>query len=192
MPFHLCNSLSTKYSSIENQKIHEYEYKKYLKTLQINKNSINSSEQKISKNRQIYFNNNYLFQRQINLQYRQDKRKREYERIQKENLKFSQKLINAKAFLNRYEQQVFFDKHCQLKQRLQHYPDFIRNQTNKSDFQFLSNNHKSVDSSFLIYNDNAINHKSIKLREKHSKDLLSNINKSQIAQKKLPPITSTE
>jgi hypothetical protein len=147
MPFHLCNSLSTKYSSIENQKIHEYEYKKYLKTLQINKNSINSSEQKIAKNQQIYFNNNYLFQRQINLQYRQDKRKREYERIQKENLKFSQKLINAKAFLNRYEQQVFFDKHCQLKQRLQHYPDFIRNQTNKSDFQYSSNNHKSVDSS---------------------------------------------
>ncbi len=200
MPFHLCNSFSTKYSSIENQKIHEYEYKKYLKTLQIN-----SSEQKIFKNNQIYFNNNYLFQRQINLQYRQDKRKRDYERIQKENLKFSQRLINAKAFLNRYEQQVFFDKHCQIKQRLQHYPDLIRNQTKKSDFQFKIN-HKSIDSSFLIYNDNAINHKSIKLREKHSKDLLSNINKSQISQKKsphfikhnsqlskaFPPITSTE
>jgi hypothetical protein len=168
MPFHLSNSISTKYSSIENQKIHEYEYKKFLKTLQIN-----SFEQKFFKHI-----NNYLFQRQINLQYRQDKRKNEYERIEKENFKFSQRLINAKAFLNRYEQEEFFNKHCKLKQRLQHYPDLIRNQ------KYSSN--KPVDSSFFIYNDNAISHKSIKLQEKHSKDLLSNINKSQITQKKLP------
>jgi hypothetical protein len=206
MPFHLSNSSPTKYSSIEYQKLHEYEYKKFLKTLQINNHSINLTEQNLLKHQQRYSNNNYLFQRQINLQYRQDKRKHEYERIQKENFKFSQRLINAKPFLNRYEQQIFFDKHCQLKQRLQHYPDFISNQTKKSDWKFSSNNHlkiikKPVDVSFLIYNDKPLSHMTTKLQEKY---LLSNTNKPQITQKKhprfikhnsqisktLPPITS--
>lgn len=160
MPFHPSNSLSIKYSSIENQKIHEYEYKKFLKTLE---NSIKSSKEKFLKNQQTNFNNNYLLQRQTNLQYRQNKRKHDYERIQKENLKFTRKLINAKAFLNRYEQERFFNKHCKLKQRLQHYPHLISNQIKKSKHQ---------------------------LKEKYSEDLLTNINKLNITQKKLPPIVS--
>ncbi len=191
MPFHLSNSLSTKYSSIKNQKLHEYEYKKFLKTLQINnQNSRNLSEEKFFKHQKIYFNNNYLFQRQINLQYRQNQRKYEYESIQKENFKFSQRLMNAKTFFNHYEQKIFFDKHCKLKQRLQHYPDLIRNQTKKLDYQFSSNNHvkvinQPVDSSVLIYNDNVIPRQE-KYSKKTSKDLSSNINKSHIAQKNLP------
>jgi len=181
-----------KYSSFEHQKHHEYEYKQFLQTLQINKN--NSSKQQLLNNRQKCYNKNYLFQRQINLQSRQDKRKVEYERIEKENFKFSQRLINAKAFLNQYEQKRFFEKHCQLKQRLQRYPNLIRMNTKKSDCQFLPNN-KLVDSSFLIYHDQEISSKSIKLQEKHSKmnnqlfiskDPLANINKPQINHKKLP------
>jgi L-rhamnose mutarotase len=122
MPFRLYNS-----STIEYQKLHEYEYKKFLKTLQTNNNnnSINTSEEKLFKNRQI------------NLQYRQNKRKLEYERIQKENLKFSQKLINAKTSFNRSEQQLSFDKHCQLKQRLQRYPDSIQTKNNKIKLSIL-------------------------------------------------------
>jgi hypothetical protein len=161
MPFHLYNCPTIKYSSIEYQRLHEREYKKFLKTLQTNNNnnSINVSEEKVFKNRQI------------NVQYRQNKRKIEYERIQKENLKFSQKLINAKTFFNRYEQQLSFDKHCQLKQRLQRYPDLIRTKTIKSNSQFSSNHNsdiinKPTDSSFLIYNDNGISHRSIKGPEK--------------------------
>ncbi|CAF3920681.1 unnamed protein product [Adineta steineri] len=79
------------------------------------------------KNHEKSMNNNYIFQRQLNLQSRENKRKIEYERIQKENVKFSQKLINAKPFHNRYEQQIFFDKHCQIKQRLQHISSLIYN-----------------------------------------------------------------
>jgi hypothetical protein len=168
------------------------------------------------------YNKNYLFQRQMSSQYRQDKRRFEYERIQQENLKFSQRLINAKAFFNRYEHQLFFDKHCKLKQRLQRYPDSNRSKTNRSDFQRKApheNSFKSIskleDSSFLIYNDNRTFQQSIKLREKHSKmndqppiseDPLCRINKRQITQKqlshstkhnsqslkKLPPIISTQ
>jgi hypothetical protein len=134
MPFHLISSLPSKYSSIESQKHHEYEYKKFLKTL-----PRTNSESKLFKHREIYFNNNYLTQRQINLQYRQDKRKHEYERIQKENWRFSQRLINAKASLNRNEQQTFFEKHWKLKQRLQHYPDFTQNPS-----FFISNDHRKL------------------------------------------------
>ena len=101
MPFHPANILSTKYSSIESQKLHEDKYKNFLKTLPINRNSTLTEQKLLGQHRQIYFNQNYLSQRQFDLQSRQDKRKREYERIQKENLKFSQRLINAKAFLNR-------------------------------------------------------------------------------------------
>jgi hypothetical protein len=145
MPFHLINSSPTKYSSIESQKRHEYEYKKFLKSL-----NHNSSEQ--IKYRPIDLNNNYLIQRQINLQYQ---RKHEYERIQNENFKFSQRLMNAKAFLNRHEQQIFFDKHCKLKQRLQHYPDLTQNQTKKlTPMNHLKIINKPIDSSFFIYNDN--------------------------------------
>ncbi|CAF1001844.1 unnamed protein product [Rotaria sordida] len=207
MPFHICPSFTTKYSLLEYQKIHEYEYKKFLKTLQINKiNSINISKEKLfKKNYQLYYNNNnnnYLFQRQINLQYRQNKRKILYEHIQKENLKFSQKLINAKTCLNRYEQKLFFDKHCKLKQQLQRYPVSIRIKTKKTNLQFSSNENfkimnKPVNSSVFIYNNNnnnRLSHKSIKLQEKHSKmnnqifitkNSLSNINKPQIIQEKL-------
>ncbi|CAF0731175.1 unnamed protein product [Rotaria sp. Silwood1] len=208
MPFRICNSLTTTYSSLEYQKIHEYEYKKFLKTLQMNKtNPMNMLKEKLSKkNHQLYYNNNYLFERQSNLQYRQDKRKILYEHIQKENLKFSQKLINAKAFLNRYEQKLFFDKHCKLKQQLQRYPDSIQIKTKKSNFQFSPNenfkiNNKSANSSVLVYNNNNNNRlscKSIKLQEKYSKmnnhifiskDSSSHINKSQINQKKLTYFT---
>ncbi|UJR25260.1 hypothetical protein I4U23_006612 [Adineta vaga] len=90
---------------------------------------------------------------QWKLQSRQDRRKLEYERIQKENYKFSEKLINAKAFLNRHEQKLFFDKHCELKQRLQRIP------TNNS----ITMLNKSKQSSFLIYND--------QLKEKQSHSL---------------------
>ncbi|CAF0816540.1 unnamed protein product [Adineta steineri] len=79
-----------------------------------------------AKNYEKSMNNNYIFQRQLNLQSRENKRKIEYERIQKENVKFSQKLINAKPFHNRYEQQIFFDKHCQIKQHLKRYPNLNR------------------------------------------------------------------
>lgn len=89
------------------------------------------------------YNREYLFQRQWNLQSREDRRKVEYERIQKENLKFSQKLINAKAFLDRREQEIFFQKHCELKQRIQRYPTTHQLKIPK----------KSRESSFLIYND---------------------------------------
>jgi hypothetical protein len=140
MPFHLINSSSSKYSSIEFQKFHEYEYKKFLKTL---------PEQNLLKHRKIDLNNNYLNQRQIHLQYRQNKRKYEYERIQKENLRFSQRLMNAKAFLNRDEQEKFFEKHWKLKQRLQHYPDLNQNQTKKS-----TNHFQIINKPFFIYNDN--------------------------------------
>ncbi|CAF2723348.1 unnamed protein product [Rotaria sp. Silwood2] len=194
MPFHICSSLATKYSSLEYQKIHEHEYQKFLKTLQINKtNLMNISKEKLyKKNHSLcYYNNNYLFQRQINLQYRQDKRKILYEHIQKENLKFSQKLINAKAFLNRYEQKSFFDKHCKIKQQLQRYPDSIRIKTKKPNFQFSSNENfkiinKPVNSSLLVYNNNRnrLSYKSIKLQEKHSKESSSSIYKPQITEKK--------
>ena len=151
MSFHLINSSSIKYSSIESQKIHEYEYKKFLQTLP--RNNSNTFEQKL-------FNNNYFNQRQINQQYRQNKRKHEYERIEKENFKFSQRLMNAKACLNRYEQQTFFDKHCQIKQRLQHYPP------NQTSINHLKITNKPIDSSFFIYSDNSKSHKS------REKDLL--------------------
>ncbi|CAF3335202.1 unnamed protein product [Rotaria socialis] len=126
MPFHISNALSTKYSSLQYQKIHEYEYKNFLKTLEKNNSNTTNNiyEDKLyRRNPQSCYNNYYLFQRQSNLQYRQDQRKLVYERIQKENVQFSQKLINAKSFLNRNEQKTSFDKHCKLKQQLQRYPD---------------------------------------------------------------------
>ena len=123
MPFYSPISLSTKYSSIHDQKIHENKYKQFLQTLSNNRNTNKNliDEKTMCSRKQIYSNENYFIQRQINQQSRQDKRKREYERIQKENLRFTQKLINAKAYLNRSQQQIFFDKHCQLRQRLQYY-----------------------------------------------------------------------
>ncbi|CAF1343572.1 unnamed protein product [Adineta steineri] len=125
------------------------------------------------KNHEKSMNNNYIFQRQLNLQSRENKRKIEYERIQKENVKFSQKLINAKPFHNRYEQQIFFDKHCQIKQRLQRYPKLNRIQRKKSN---------SVDISSLIYNEKVLS------QEKYSK-IISSQRKVLYSTKVLPPIT---
>lgn len=57
-------------------------------------------------------------QRQVFLQSYEDRRRLECERIEKENVRFSRRLINAKASLTRDEQRTFFEKHCKLKQRL--------------------------------------------------------------------------
>lgn len=144
MPFYLNCALllSQNYSSLEYQKLHEYEYKKFLKTLkECRTNSMNRSEQKsVERNHSLFYNKNYLSQRQINLQYREDQRKLVYDRIQKENLKFSQKLINAKSFLNRNEQKRFFDKHSQLKQQFQRYKNLTENKINKFNTRFSSSN----------------------------------------------------
>lgn len=183
MPFCFSHSSSSsKYSSIEQQKLRENEYKKFLNTLPIIHQY--SSERKLAKPRQMNANRNYFLQRQNQLQYRQEKRKHEYERIEKENIRFSQRLINAKSSFNRSEQEVFFDKHCKLKQRLQHYPDASGNEAKKSDFSIATKKHwrlvdKPTDSSFLIYNDHRTPQKSKQCRETASVHPTSKTSKSQ-------------
>ena len=170
MPFYLFHSSppSSKYSFIEQQQIHENEYKKFLNTLP----SIHqqSSNRNFAKARQISREKSSCLQRQNQLKYRQDKRKHEYERIERENLRFSQRLINAKSFFDRSEQEAFFERHCKLKQRLQHYSHSMTNQVKKSDLSVSSKRHwkmedKPIDSSFLIYNDHRIAQKSNQRRE---------------------------
>ena len=68
----------------------------------------------------------YMIQLQRYLHYRQEKRRLEHERIQKENLRFSQKLINARSSVSRVEHQVFYQKHCQLRRHLQQFPTKLK------------------------------------------------------------------
>ena len=182
MPFCFSHSSSSKYSSIEQQKRRENEYKKFLNTLPVIHQY--SPERKLDKPQQMNANRNYFLQRRSQFQYRQEKRKHEYERIEKENIRFSQRLINAKSSFNRSEQDAFFDRHCKLKQRLQHYPDANGNEAKKSDFSIVSKKHwrmvdKPTDSSFLIYNDHRTPQKSKQCRETVSVHPISKTSKSQ-------------
>ena len=121
---HLSNA---KHSSLDHRRHHEREYRTFLRALpSARQHRATVPEQRSWRHRPlICHNDDYLFQRQMCVQYRENRRRLEYERIQKENLRFSQKLIEAKPSLDRADHELFFLKHCKLKQRLQRHSEPI-------------------------------------------------------------------
>ena len=121
---HLSN---VQHSSLDHCRHDECENKAFLTTLPCaGQYRATIAEQRSLRHRpMICYNETYLVQRQMCEQHLKNRRRVEYERIQKENLRFSQKLIAAKPSLDRSDHELFFLKHRALKQRLQRFSEPI-------------------------------------------------------------------
>ncbi|CAF1352898.1 unnamed protein product [Didymodactylos carnosus] len=218
MPFGILNPLDYKKHSLEFQQLHEREYHKFIQRLNLQRNNFNcrecSREKKSTWNLSIVerqrshhnhlvdcYNIDYYKLRHLQLQNRNDQRRFEYERIQKANFEFGQRLIQVKGHFSRKEHDDHWQRHCDMKKRLQKYPTLsstvtIQNEKLKSCIKFptdiyfatiINQQHDSAQKKLSNSTLTSNRSKSIKTNAVHRKNM--RIEDDQITS--LPQITTT-